>query len=150
MVSSKQALAISNKCWLCYASSRVSFLVLRYTRTFESYLIAGMIKFHLRLIKWMVILATLFLRCAIAAVTVFLFRNWIHPLPTVFLFRNWIHPLPTIPVCLSIPRPTLRVEFDGMDCTVLNNTSVAAEITSCGLHSARYELFLQVQGSEHN
>lgn len=137
VVSSKQALAISNKCWLCYASSRVSFLVLRYTRTFESYLIAGMIKFHLRLIKWMVILATLFLRCAIAAVT-------------VFLFRNWIHPLPTIPVCLSIPRPTLRVEFDGTDCTVLNNTSVAAEITSCGLHSARYELFLQVQGSEHN
>ena len=137
LVSSKQALAISNKCWLCYASSRVSFLVLRYTRTFESYLIAGMIKFHLRLIKWMVILATLFLRCAIAAVT-------------VFLFRNWIHPLPTIPVCLSIPRPTLRVEFDGTDCTVLNNTSVAAEITSCGLHSARYELFLQVQGSEHN
>lgn len=72
--------------------------------------------------------SALFLRCAISAFTVCFFGNWILPLS-----------LPTIRIYLSIPRPTLRVEFDvelGTDCMVLNNTSAAA--AALKLHLVAY------------
>ena len=62
-------------------------------------------------------------------------------LPSLFVSSGIgsILSLPTIRVYLSIPRPTLRVEFDvelGTDCMVLNSTSAAAEALK--LHLVAY------------